>query len=169
MNEPLAQALVEALGPAPFRFTPSQPVMQSPAFSWAFKLLATAIVFGAAVWLALLWGDKSPAAVSRSAAMTWFAAGVLLMLYTWWHIVTGRTRLDTELLRQTWVWDKKMELRELAYAKLIRVRGLDWLIAPRLYVRTLMGKFSVFYACDENMINDFERLVKELAEFRRMQ
>ncbi|MGH6627153.1 MAG: hypothetical protein ACRECD_11560, partial [Burkholderiaceae bacterium] len=76
------------------------------------------------------------------------------------------TRIDSEALSQTWVWDKKMELRELAYGKLIRVRGLEWLIAPRLYVRTLLGKFAVFYAADPALIAEFERLVKELKEFR---
>jgi len=61
-----------------------------------------------------------------------------------------------------------MELGELAYGKLIRVRGLDWLIAPRLYVRTLMGKFAVFYAASPAMVAEFERLVAELKEFRSM-
>ena len=55
-----------------------------------------------------------------------------------------------------------MELRELAYGRLIRVRGLEWLIAPRLYVRTLTGKFTVFYAASPDMIREFERLVAEL-------
>ena len=59
-----------------------------------------------------------------------------------------------------------MELRELAYGKIIRVRGLEWLIAPRLYVRTLMGKFAVFYAADPKMLAQFERLVLELKAFR---
>jgi hypothetical protein len=31
-----------------------------------------------------------------------------------------------------------------------------------------MGKFTVFYAADAALLADFERLVKELAEFRRM-
>ena len=33
---------------------------------------------------------------------------------------------------QRWIWDKHMALDDLAFGKLIRVRGLDWLIAPRL-------------------------------------
>jgi len=46
------------------------------------------------------------------------------------------------------------------------VRGLEWLIAPRLYVRTLMGKFAVFYASSPEMVAEFERLVSELKTFR---
>lgn len=90
------------------------------------------------------------------------------MAYTIGHLVTGKTRLTSQELRQTWIWEKKVELRDLAYAKLIRVPGLDWLIAPRLYVRTLMGKFTVIYACDPAMIEEFKRLSAELKSFRDM-
>ena len=163
-------ALAESLGPAPFRFVPSQPTMRSVAFSLPFKLLATAMVAAAAGWLILIWQGGAFVSVGRGQLMAWFGAGVALMLYTWWHIVSGHTTLDAQDgLRQSWVWEKRMDLRELAYGKLIRVRGLDWLIAPRLYVRTLMGKFAVFYAADATMIADFERLVRELAAFRSMQ
>ncbi len=120
------------------------------------------------LWLVLLFTGSIAGANPRSSSMLWFAAAMLLMLTTWWYIVTGTTTLSSEALQQSWVWNKKMELRELAYGKLIRVRGLDWLIAPRLYVRTLMGKFAVFYAADALMLSDFERLVKELAAFRKM-
>ena len=60
-----------------------------------------------------------------------------------------------------------MELRELAYGKMVRVKSLDWLIAPRIYLRTLMGKFAVFYAADPAMVREFERLIRELKAFRK--
>ncbi|MDB5857760.1 MAG: hypothetical protein JWQ76_1449 [Ramlibacter sp.] len=138
--------------------------MRSVAYSPAFKVLATLIVFGAAGWLLLLWqGGKLG---TRSSLAAWFLAGLAMMFYTWWCIVRSVTTLDGEQLRQTWVWTKKMDLRELAYGRLIRVRGLEWLIAPRLYVRTLLGKFQVFYAAEPEMVAEFERLVAELAAFR---
>jgi hypothetical protein len=157
--------LAEGFGPPPFRFTPSQgPRMHSAAYSRPFKVLTTVVVFGAALWFLLLWqGGKLGAG---NALGTWFLAGLAMMLYTWWCIVRSVTTLDEEQLQQTWVWTKKMELRELAYARLIRIPGLDWLVAPRLYARTLLGKFQVFYAAEPAMVAEFERLVKELAAFR---
>ncbi|HWP13933.1 MAG TPA: hypothetical protein VNN06_19065 [Ramlibacter sp.] len=159
---------MEALGPPPFRFTPSAgPCMEGPAFSPVFKLLATGLVFGTAFWLVHLWmGGKVVGGLVS--ILSWFLAGLAIMLYTWWWIVRSRTRLDTQALYQSWMWDKKMELRELAYGKVIRVRGLDWLIAPRLYVRTLTGKFAVFYAADPGLISEFERMVVELKAFRAL-
>lgn len=121
--------------------------------------------------LALLAGFAQAWLTGRGSAATgggWFIGGLLLVSYTWWHILRSVTRLDADKLHQSWVWDKQMDMRELAYGKMIRVRGLDWLIAPRLYVRTLMGKFQVFYASSPEMIAEFERLVVELREFRSM-
>ncbi len=139
--------------------------MQGPAFSRFFKLLAGALVLGTCYWFLRLWLDGKVVGGAVS-ILTWFLAALAMMLYTCWHIMGSVTTVDGQLLQQTWVWHKKMELRELAYGKLVRVRGLDWLIAPRLYARTLMGKFAVFYAADPKLIAEFERLVAELKEFR---
>jgi hypothetical protein len=162
----VTQGLAEALGPPPFRFElPDGQPLRGPAFSTAFKFIATALVAFIVGWFVQLWmADKVSGGVVS--ILSWFLAALAMIGYTWWCIVRSVTTLDTEALTQTWVWDKKMELRELAYAKLIRVRGFEWLIAPRLYVRTLMGKFAVFYAADPRMIAQFERLVLELKAFR---
>jgi hypothetical protein len=155
-----------ALGPPPFRFTPEPgPVLRGPAFTPFFKALVTVVVFGCAYWMAQLWMSGRAGEEHRQ-LMYWFAAGLAMMLWTWWSVVRSVTTVSSEQLHQTWVWDKKMELRELAYAKLIRVPGLDWLIAPRLYVRTLLGKFAVFYAADPAMVRELDRLVRELRAFR---
>lgn len=163
----MAQPFAERLGPPPFRFTPSRgPRMESPAYSHTFRGLATVLVFGACAWLAMLW-QAGKLQVSSSAGI-WFLAAVAMMLYTWFCIVRSVTTLDETQLLQTWIWTKRMELRELAYARVIRVRGLGWLIAPRIYVRTLLGKFAVFYAADPAMVAEFERLARELAAFRTL-
>ena len=160
--------LLQHLGPPPFRFVPTRPGVSSPAFSVAFKTVATGIVALGAAWLASLWRAGALGS-GPSSGVLWLLSGLALMLYTWWHIMTSRTRLDDTVLHQSWVWDKKLELRELAYGKLIRVRGLDWLIAPRLYARTLLGKFAVFYTADPVLLADFERLVRELQAFRQLE
>jgi len=65
------------------------------------------------------------------------------------------------------VWDKAMAFDDLAYVRVIRVPGLSWLIAPRLYVRTLAGKFTVFYGATPGLIAEFERIGAELKAFRQ--
>lgn len=160
---------MQPFGPPPFRFAPRADPMRVRAFSLPFRLFTTLLVFGIEIWMVVLWraGQLTPPGLSTAAALGWPLAALAVMLYTWWQIITSRTTLTASSLHQSWIWDKKLELRELAYGKLIRLRGLDWLIAPRLYVRTLLGKFAVFYAADPAMIAEFERLVAELKAFRR--
>ena len=129
-------------------------------------MLATAILLGCGLAVLHIWLENKTA--SQVAGGGWFLAGWLLMAYTWWHVLFSLTRLDTQALHQTWMWDKHMDLRELAFAKLIRISGLEWLIAPRLYVRTLTGEFAVFYAASPDVLGEFERLASELKAFRNV-
>ena len=55
-----------------------------------------------------------------------------------------------------------MLVSDLAYAKLIRLRGFEWLIAPRLYARTHGGKFASFYASTPDVLLQFEKIHNKL-------
>ncbi|MBT9512580.1 MAG: hypothetical protein IV104_09555 [Acidovorax sp.] len=149
----------------PFRFAPEGGVVSGPAFSRSFRFLATVIVGGCAAWFAQLW-FRGALGTSVGTGTGWFISGLALMAWTWWSIMVSMTRLDARGLHQRWVWDKEMPYDDLAYVRLIRVRGLSWLIAPRLYVRTLTGKFTVFYGATPALIAEFERIGKELSKFR---
>jgi hypothetical protein len=168
---------MDHLGPPPFPFRPSSNPLVSPAFSIVFRALALVIVLGCTYGVWSLWYGghlTAPAAAATSAksmygsGLIWALSALALLLYTLWCILTSVTTLTQTTIEQTFVWNKKLELRELAYVKLIRVPGLDWLIAPRLYCRTLLGKFAVFYTADAHMIGEFERLRDELSAFRKV-
>jgi hypothetical protein len=133
-----------------------------PAFSRTFKLLALLIVAASASWMYQLWSTGRLAAnstVSPSNGLIWLLSGWLLMAFTLGSIYRSKTTLTASTLKQTWIWDKEVALTELVYGKLIRFKGFDWLVAPRLYVRTMMGKFIVFYAADKAMITEFQKLI----------
>jgi hypothetical protein len=162
---------LQNLGPPPFPFVPKQDPMRCRAFSRSFQALATVIVVWCAYWLFSLWssGQLSAGTGPRaSAGLYWYLSALALMAYTLYCILTSVTTLTATTLDQSFVWNKHVDLRDVAYVKLIRVPGLDWLIAPRLYCRTLLGKFSVFYASDPQMIAEFERLRDELLMFRKL-
>lgn len=162
------RAPLDALGPSPFRYDCARLPLEGPAFGWSFRLLCGAVVLGSAGWLLLLWhkGALATSGASVGQGLGWVLAALGLMGLTAWHVLRSRTRLDAEGLHQSWIWDKHLPLRELAWGKLIRVPGLDWLIAPRLYVRTLLGKFAVFYAADPRLLAEFEQLLAALRECR---
>jgi hypothetical protein len=141
-------------------------MITAPAFSRSFKLFALLIVSACGSWMYQLLAQGKLAAnnhISPSNGLIWLVCGLALMIYTVVAVYRSKTTLEGDVesggkLRQTWIWNKEVSLKEIAYAKLIRVRGLDWLIAPRLYVRTVMGKFTVFYAADIVMIEAYKKL-----------
>lgn len=158
------------LGPTPFRFTPHGGTIEGNAFSPPFKALTATIVLGSAWWWMDLWlaGKFGATGLDGLRAGGWFVLGWLLLAWTGWEVAHSRIRLDSTGLEQSWMWQKRMDYDDLAYAKLIRVRGLEWLIAPRLYVRTLAGKFAVFYITDPQVLSEGARLCGELQAFREM-
>lgn len=160
-----------SLGPAPFRFQPVTDVVEGPAFSRAFQAITLLTVLGSGYWLLSLWQQGKfggSTGIDGLRAAGWFILGWFLLAWTAWHVMQSRARIDAQGLHQTWIWDKHMAFDELAYAKLIRIRGLEWFMAPRFYVRTLMGKFAVFYVTDALVIAECERLSQELQTFRQM-
>ena len=158
------------LGPQPFVFHPSHAEgIAGPAFSRAFQAITWATLLGSGYWLLNLWqqgkfGGNTGLDGLREAG--WFVLGWVLLAWTTWHVMLSRARLDDKGIHQTWIWDKHMNYDELAYAKLLRIRGLEWFMAPRFYVRTLMGKFAVFYVSSPEVQSECERLSAELAAFR---
>jgi len=149
----------------PFAFTPQGGRLECSAFSIPFKALALAIVTLALAWGWRLWSNHLVEFTVQSGG--WLIAALAMMLYTEWHILRGTTVLDAQAIRQSWVWNKQVDLQQLAYAKLIRLRGLEWLIAPRLYTKTFSGKLATFYAADSAMLAEFKRLEQELTVLRQ--
>jgi hypothetical protein len=160
-----------ALSIAPFVFEPAPSPLEGVAFSNTFQALVGLMVSGLGAWLVILWqqdkfGDSTQLESARTAG--WFILGWGLLVWTALQVRKSRTRMDERGLFQSWIWDKHMSFEQLAYAQLIRVKGLEWLIAPRFYVRTLAGKFAVFYIADPALQRECERLTLQLQDFRRM-
>ena len=97
----------------------------------------------------------------------WLIAALAMMFLTEWHILRGKTYLTAEALEQSWVWRKRVLLPELAYARLIRIPGLEWLIAPRLYTKTFSNKLAVFYVTGPAMLAEMRRLEQHLQAAQR--
>lgn len=154
-----------------FHHTPAQAAgVQGPAFSGPFRVLAVVLVAGLAAWFLQIAPLGEPGNAKASASgLGWFWAALGLLCWTLWGILRSHTRLDNHGLYQQWIWDKHMAYEDLAYAKLMRVRGLEWLIAPRLYARTMMGQFAVFYLGSHALVTEAEHLVAALREHQAAQ
>jgi ABC-type multidrug transport system fused ATPase/permease subunit len=137
-------------------------IVRGKAFSIAFRVLALLLIEGMTWWAFVLWRNGK-LGLSFSNSSIWFLAALILMLITVVYVFRSMTSVTNSHLRQSWIWDKEMRVDELAYAKLIRLRGFDWLIAPRLYARTHGGKFASFYASTPDVLAQFENISRKLS------
>jgi hypothetical protein len=161
-----------AIPAAPFdfpglRFEPQPGDLTGAAFGPVFKSIALFTVAGCCGWLTLLSVRDQIVIGGSTTSWIFLAGGLGIMLYTLWHIWFSQTRLSTDFLSQTWMWHRQVKVRELAYAKLIRIRGREWLIAPRLYTRSITGKLTVFYMADPTLWRESERLATALTDLRK--
>lgn len=137
-------------------------VVSGKAFSVAFRVLALLLVEGVAWWAYVLWSNGKLGA-SMTSSVLWLLAALVLMLITVFYVFRSVTSVSSSHLKQSWIWNKEMPIRDLAYVKLIRLRGFDWLIAPRLYARTHGGKFASFYASTPDVLKQFESIKSKLS------
>jgi hypothetical protein len=155
-----------APGGSKLLFTPHGGGIQSTAYGLVFKAIALAILAVAGVW-AFQMHQLTQQVQSNSSMISWLWLPWSLMAYTVWFVVTGMTQLDGTSIKQSWMWRKQIDLDDLAYAKLIRVRGLEWLFAPRFYTKNFGGKLFIFYAADPLMLAEFKRLELALDSVRQ--
>jgi hypothetical protein len=155
--------------PEPFRYVPENGIVKGDAFSTSFRLITLAVLIGSAYGIyELIASDKiaGDGVLTQLQNAGWFLVAWALLALTTWHVFSSRIQIDEQGLHQTWLWDKHMAFDDLALARIIRIRGLEWLVAPRFYVRTLLGKFAVFYVHDERVLSECEKLQSELKRFR---
>jgi hypothetical protein len=131
------------------------------AFTMPFRVLALLLVEGIAWWGYVLW-STGKLGTNFTSGMLWLLAALALMSITVFYVFRSVTSVSKTHLKQSWMWNKEMLVADLAYVKLIRLKGFDWLIAPRLYARTHGGKFASFYASSSNVLQQFEILSVKL-------
>ena len=138
--------------------TDASPVMESPAYPPLLRVLSVVIVvdvIGFALWSlpalrSTTWSSGSLALLSL--------AGIGVLWMGWW-IVYSRTRLDGDVLSQTWLWNRRAHANEVTQLKLVHLRPLQKIIAPRLLVRRRNGAIAWFHSADPTLLTAFAERV----------
>lgn len=146
--------------PLALDLAPNQ-IISGKAFSVTFRVLALLLVEGVGWWAYVLWSNGK-LGTSVTSSMLWLLAALALMVITVFYVFRSVTTITPIHLKQSWIWDKEMLVADIAYAKLIRLRGFEWFIAPRLYARTHGGKFASFYASTPDVLQHFEKIHNKL-------
>ena len=133
-------------------------VVEGPSFSWMMKTVATVamLLLGVASVQMLTTG-----AWSEWSSSTWLVTGmaVLVIGISYVGILTSRTAIDGQSIRQSGLWTKQVRLADITQVKLIAPRGFGWLIAPRLVVRAGGLMMITFHAADPRVLAVFRKLV----------
>lgn len=137
-------------------------IVSGKAFSVAFRVLALLLIEGVVWWAYVLWSNGK-LGTSITSGQLWLLAALFLMFITVYYVFRSESSVSSTHLKQSWIWNKEMLISDLAYVKLIRLRGFDWLIAPRLYARTHGGKFASFYASTPAVLEQFEKISSKLS------
>ncbi len=144
--------------PLPYPYEVPAQALSGPAFGPLFKALAWGMSLGLGAWIWRLEIDW------RTRHGAWVAVAWAMLVCIAWFIQRSRTVLDAQGIEQTWMWRRQVALRELAMLKVMRVPGLEFLIAPRVYARTLGGRFHFFYCHDRRLLQEFSRLSQALRQ-----
>lgn len=152
----------------PFRYQSAagpDKVFSGPAYTLAYRLAASVMALGCCIWFARLYG-QGRIELGTPAAKLYVGGALLVLLCLLVFIWRSRTTLSAHELTQSWIKPKRMAVRDLVYVRLFRWPGLSWLIAPRLYARTMDGKFASFYMSTPEMLDEAARLTAALNDWR---
>ncbi|MEI6025450.1 MAG: hypothetical protein WCT47_02005 [Betaproteobacteria bacterium] len=133
-------------------------MVEGPSFSWMMKAVATVamLLLGAASVQMVVSG-----AWSEWSTSTWMVTAMAAVVIggSYVGILTSRTAIDGQCIRQSGLWSKQVRLTDITQVKLIAPRGFGWLIAPRLVVRTGGLLLTTFHAADPRVLEVFRKLV----------
>ena len=148
--------IAQTLGNPGLQFKLGQPLC-GPAFSRAFKSMASLVMLSLIVWGARVIETPQihTASLTVKLALTAILAMIVLFYY---YLMVSRTRISATEISQTWLADKHVRIAEITKAKFIYIPYLSWLFAPRMVVRTQNGFLTMFYAADPKVLAAFAQL-----------
>jgi len=127
------------------------------SFPLVIQCLSTVLVasIGVAAWA----GRASLAPWFES--MQWMALCVgasAMVMWGYLNILFSRTSLGPAGLSQGWLLQTRVPLTDITRVKFLRVRGLDWLLAPRMVTRTHLRGAVTFWSAEPRVIERMDRL-----------
>ncbi len=133
------------------------PAIEGPSFSVSLKGLASLSMLALAAAGANMVAQGAWSQMDGSSQ--WLVgAAMLILVAAYGGILTGRTSIDGQRIRQTGLWAKEVRLADVTQVKLIAVPGLAWLIAPRLVVRAGGLSMTTFHVADQHVLAAVRRL-----------
>ncbi len=121
---------------------PAAPVerVSGPAFGLLQRVLAALMAAALTGWCLYAWRTFT---AEGGGAMLWLAALIIVQWSAYW-IWNSTVTVDDEAIAQTWVWKKVVRKEEIASLNIVHARWLEWLITPRVVIRTSAMMMTTF-------------------------
>ena len=136
--------------------------IESPAFPRLLRILAVVLVFDVVAFG--VWSFPALRSTAWSAGSVWvFGLAAVCVMWMGYWIVRSRTRLDGDVMTQTWLWTKRADAHDVVQLKLVHIRWLERAMAPRLLVRRRNGAITWFHSADARLLTAFMERVANCA------
>lgn len=136
-------------------YRPATP-LTGPSYSAWFKLLATLVTFGLALYaVSVVW--RFPLGQYSLWVQGLLLFGTLMLGLSYYWFLRSTISVDERGITQTWLYNKHVEWRDVRSAKMIGIPYLSWLFPPRLVVRTGIA-FTTFNAGSHALLVEFAKI-----------
>lgn len=135
-----------------------EPPVSGPAYGRIYKLLLLVCLVALGAWGARL--ALQPEVTLKSSLALWALCGYFAVLYMGIVLLRSTTTVGPQTLSQVWFWRKEVPLAAISDARLMRWRGLEWLVAPRLYVRAGPGPWIGYHGASPELWAAFESIAR---------
>jgi hypothetical protein len=133
--------------------------LESPAYPPLVRILAVVLVVDLLAFG--LWSLPALRTAEWSTpSLLLFGGAALCIVWVGYWIVYSRTRLEGDVLTQTWIWNRRADAAKVTQLKLVHLRWLDRIVAPRLLVRQGPA-VTWFHSADARLLTGFAERVAE--------
>jgi hypothetical protein len=137
-------------------FYQPQHSVSGPAYGTGFKVFATIVTLGL-----LAYGVS----VALRFPLMQFGLGVKALLLgsaamlgvSYYWFLRAVTTIDAAGIRQSWLYDKRVDWSDVRGAKMIGIPYLSWLFPPRMVVRTGTA-FTTFNGGSREVLVEFAKI-----------
>jgi len=137
-------------------FYKPEKTVSGPAYGPAFKVIATMVCAVLAVYGVSVALRYPLLQYGLAVQLLLLGAAVMLGVSYYWFLRSAVT-IDERGIRQTWMFNREVEWREVRGAKMIGIPFFTWLFPPRLVVRT-GNAFATFNGGSRQVLVEFAKI-----------
>lgn len=130
--------------------------VSGPTYSLWFKVLAT-FLCGALALYGINVAVRFPLAQYSFGVKALLVCAALMLVVSYYWFLRSTVTIDDKGITQTWLYDRKVEWRDVRGAKMIGIPYMGWLFPPRLVVRT-GNAYMTFNGGSQSVLIEFAKI-----------